>query len=57
MVVGLGVLASGTVDLIDGGANTVVLLATGVVMSVVGGVMWRSTITPSRSASSTCSRR
>ena len=48
MVVGLGVLASGGVDLIDGGANTVVLLATGVVMSVVGGAIWRSTITPSQ---------
>ena len=31
MVVGLGVLASGGVDLIAGGANTVVLLATGAV--------------------------
>ncbi len=46
MVVGLGILASGAVDLIDRGANTVVLLSTGVVMSVVGAAMWRSTITP-----------
>ena len=48
MVVGLGVFASGTIDLIDGGANTFVLLLTGVVMTVVGGAMWRSTITPSQ---------
>ncbi|MGA9277114.1 MAG: TrkH family potassium uptake protein [Ilumatobacter sp.] len=48
MVVGLGVFASGTVDLIDRGANTVVLLATGLVMAVVGGAIWRSTITPTR---------
>jgi trk system potassium uptake protein TrkH len=46
MVVGFGVFASGTVDLIDQGANTLVLLATGSVMSIVGGVIWRSTITP-----------
>ena len=58
MVVGLGVFASGTVDLIDGGANTVVLLSSGLVMSVVGGgdVADRRS-PPSRSGCSTCSPR
>lgn len=46
MVVGLGMFASGTVDLVDGGANTVVLLSVGLVMSVVGAVTWRLTMTP-----------
>jgi trk system potassium uptake protein TrkH len=46
MVVGLGVFASGMVDLIYSGSDIVVLLLAGVVMSVIGGLMWRSTVTP-----------
>lgn len=47
-VVGLGILLAGMVDVVDGGPDILVLLATGLVMAVVGGVAWRSTITPKR---------
>ncbi|WP_148288505.1 TrkH family potassium uptake protein [Ilumatobacter nonamiensis] len=48
MVVGLGVIVSGLIDLVHSDSDTLVLLLTGSVMSVVGGLLWRSTITPSR---------
>ncbi|MEM1333300.1 MAG: TrkH family potassium uptake protein [Actinomycetota bacterium] len=45
-VVGLGVVIAGLVDAIDGGPDTATLVLTGLVTSVIGGVLWQRTITP-----------
>lgn len=45
-VVGLGIAVAGLVDAIDGGPDVLVLLSTGIVMALLGGALWRSTITP-----------
>ncbi len=45
-VVGVGVMVAGIVDLIDGGPDTLALLVTGAITTVVGAVTWRTTITP-----------
>ena len=45
-VVGVGIFASGGVELIDGGPDVVVLLFTGLVVWAVGSVVWRVTIVP-----------
>ncbi|MGB0114008.1 MAG: TrkH family potassium uptake protein [Ilumatobacteraceae bacterium] len=45
-VVGVGIFVSGIVDLIDGGPDVAVLMVTGLVIWIVGSVMWRMTIVP-----------
>lgn len=45
-VVGLGIVASGVVDAVDGGPDVLVLLLTGAVTWAVGSVVWRVTIAP-----------
>ncbi len=47
-VVGVGIFVSGIVDLIDGGPDVVALTATGVIVWLIGSVMWRTTIVPTR---------
>ncbi len=45
-VVGVGVVTAGVVDLIDGGPDVGELVLSGLVMTLAGTVLWRSTITP-----------
>jgi trk system potassium uptake protein TrkH len=45
-VIGLGIVASGIVDAIDGGPDVLVLMLTGLVAWAIGSVMWRVTIVP-----------
>ena len=45
-MVGVGIAVSGVVDAIDGGPDVAVLLATGLLVWVVGSLMWRITIVP-----------
>jgi trk system potassium uptake protein len=45
-VVGIGIVASGVVDAIDGGPDVLALLLSGVLIWAVGSVMWRVTIVP-----------
>jgi len=47
-VAGLGIVASGVVDLLRGGPDVVALLVLGSVIAVVGGVAWRLTRLPHR---------
>lgn len=45
-VVGVGIFASGVVDLIDGGPDVITLVLVGIAVWAVGSVMWRVTIVP-----------
>jgi trk system potassium uptake protein TrkH len=45
-VVGVGIAISGIVDAIDGGPDVVALFVTGVITSIVGAIMWQSTVAP-----------
>jgi len=45
-VVGVGVFTAGAVDVVDGGPDVGMLLLSGLVMTLIGTVLWRSTITP-----------
>ena len=47
-VVGVGIVAAGVVDAIDGGPDVVVLVSTGIVVWAIGSVLWRVTIVPSQ---------
>ncbi len=47
-VVGVGIFVAGLVDVVDGGPDVIELLVTGFVVWVVGSVLWRTTIAPSR---------
>ena len=45
-VVGLGIAVGGVVDAIDGGPDVLALLICGTVVSIVGTVLWRTTMAP-----------
>ncbi len=45
-VVGVGIIASGVVELIDGGPHVIVLALAGLAVWAVGSVVWRITIVP-----------
>ncbi|WP_420451534.1 TrkH family potassium uptake protein [Ilumatobacter sp.] len=48
LVVGLGVVVAGLIDLAHSGSDVVELLVVGTIVSVIGLVLWKATVTPKR---------